>query len=188
MEAISIRATEAYAALQNDATRREYDQRRSIVPATSQRSNDSMPPRVATLAPPPLVPPARADVSSGITILVVEDDAALRAMLVRCLADIGRVVEARDGATALALAIERHTSLVITDVMMPGMDGLELARQLKANPLTARVPILMLTAKTRPKDVIDGVNAGARSYITKPFKMDELRNRVHNALGLSKDS
>jgi DNA-binding response OmpR family regulator len=106
-------------------------------------------------------------------------------MLMRVLADIGRVVEARDGVAALALAIQHHASLVITDIMMPGMDGLELARRLKANPITARVPILILTAKTRPKDVIGGVNAGARSYITKPFKIDELRSSVQRALGLS---
>jgi DNA-binding response OmpR family regulator len=128
--------------------------------------------------------PGSGGAASSIRIVVAEDDDALRAMLVRVLADVGQVVAAPDGASALALVLEAHTSLVVTDVMMRGMDGLELARRLKSNPVTARVPILMLTAKTRPQDLVAGVNAGARSYITKPFDVDDLRRRVKRALGL----
>ena len=88
------------------------------------------------------------------------------------------------GAAALAI-IERGPPprLVVTDVMMPRMNGLELARRLKARPETARVPLVMLTAKSSAKDMVDGVNAGARFYLTKPFKVEDLKAKVKKALG-----
>ncbi len=118
-------------------------------------------------------------------ILVVEDDETLRKMILRVLSEIGDCDGAADGAIALGMVQAGPIpALVVTDVMMPNMDGLELARRLKKDPITHRIPIVMLTAKTGPKDTVDGVNAGARYYVTKPFKVDELRARVKKALGI----
>lgn len=70
--------------------------------------------------------------------------------------------------------------------MMPRMDGLTLAKQLKGDPRLGHVPVVMLTARTGPRDVIAGINAGARFYVTKPFKTDELLTKVRKALGQRK--
>lgn len=141
-----------------------------------------------TTQPPPSTvrpSPAAGDEMLQPRIIVVEDDLALRTMLVRVLGDLGDVVAAANGEAALALVADGpRPSLILTDVMMPSMDGLELSRRLRAAPATARVPIIMLTAKTSPKDFVDGVNAGARSYMTKPFDLAQLRTRVRQALGL----
>lgn len=117
-------------------------------------------------------------------ILVAEDDADLLLMLKRMLAPLGHVVTAADGAEALeTLESDPHFDLVVTDLMMPRMDGLTLSRRLKRDPRLARIPVLMLTAKDTPKDIIAGINAGARHYVTKPFKHQELLDKVKQALG-----
>lgn len=142
------------------------------------------PPAPAPAPPTPASPVGHASGATRPLILVVEDDDTLRRMLVRILGELGTVREARDGAEGLELAsAEPMPRLVVTDLMMPRMDGLELARQLKRDPRTSRIPIVMLTAKGGPKDVIDGVNAGARFYVTKPFKVDELKTKAKKALG-----
>ena len=118
-------------------------------------------------------------------ILIVEDDDTLRRMLVRILSDLGNISEAREGGEALSLlARDPLPRIVVTDVMMPNVDGLELARRMKADPRTSRIPIVMLTAKQGSRDVIDGVNAGARVYVTKPFKVEDLLAKVKKAMGL----
>lgn len=118
-------------------------------------------------------------------ILVVEDEADLRRMLQQMLAIVGDVTLAVDGLEAY----ERLTAglvpdVIVTDLMMPRMDGLTLATKLKNHPTLSRVPVVMLTAKTGAKDVIAGINAGARHYVTKPFKTDELVGKVRKALAL----
>jgi DNA-binding response OmpR family regulator len=123
--------------------------------------------------------------STGETrILVVEDDAELLRMISKLLADMGEVITASDGLQAWDLLQEGPApSLVITDLMMPGMDGITLSLKMKEERELARVPIIMLTAKGTPRDVINGINAGARHYITKPFKQAELLEKVSRALG-----
>ena len=117
-------------------------------------------------------------------ILVAEDDPDLLKMLQHLLASEGEVVIAKDGLEALRIAKAGPApDVLVTDVMMPGMDGLMLARSLKNEPQLARVPVVMLTARTGPRDVIAGINAGARFYVTKPFKADELLAKVQKALG-----
>jgi CheY-like chemotaxis protein len=119
------------------------------------------------------------------TILIVEDDLDLLKMLTRMLEPIGDVVTATNGADALERILAgMRPDLIVTDVMMPRMDGLELARRLRNEPKTAKTPVIMLTAKNAPLDVIKGINAGARSYLTKPFKHDELVSKVKKALRL----
>ena len=117
-------------------------------------------------------------------ILVVEDDPDLLRMLKRMLYPLGTVVTATDGVSALEkLRQDARFDLVVTDLMMPRMGGMELAAHLKKEPALAQIPVLMLTAKNTPKDVIAGINAGARHYITKPFKQQELLEKVRRALG-----
>lgn len=117
-------------------------------------------------------------------ILVVEDDAELLRMISKLLADMGEVLTASDGLKAWDLLQQGPApSLVITDLMMPGMDGITLSTKMKEDNALSRVPIIMLTAKGTPRDVINGINAGARHYITKPFKQAELLEKVSRALG-----
>ena len=117
-------------------------------------------------------------------ILVVEDDAELLRMISKLLADMGEVLTASDGLKAWDILQQGPApSLVITDLMMPGMDGISLSAKMKEDNALSRVPIIMLTAKGTPRDVINGINAGARHYITKPFKQAELLEKVSRALG-----
>ncbi len=116
-------------------------------------------------------------------ILVVEDDEDLRRMLERMLSSTGTVKTAGDGQAALDLINGGFTpDIIITDVMMPRMDGLSLVKHLKADPKTAKIPVLVLTAKTGTRDVISGINAGARHYLTKPFTADDLIGKVKKVL------
>ncbi len=117
------------------------------------------------------------------SVLVVEDDPDLLRMVSRILSDFAKVTTAIDGEDAmLKVKGGLKPDLVVTDVMMPKLDGLELARLLKAEASTAKVPVIMLTAKGAPMDVIRGINAGARSYLTKPFKHADLIDKVKKAL------
>lgn len=120
-------------------------------------------------------------------ILVAEDDPDLLKMLEVVMRSLGDVVTAVDGQDALEKVRSGPApDVVVTDLMMPRMDGLALARQLKAMPALARVPVVMLTARTEARDVIAGINAGARFYVTKPFKTEELLVKVRRALGQRK--
>jgi CheY-like chemotaxis protein len=120
-------------------------------------------------------------------ILVVEDEEDVRAMVSRILGTFGEVTTARDGNEALTMLGAGPTpDVIVTDLMMPRMDGLSLAKELKKVPHLSRVPVVMLTARSRPGDMIEGINAGARSYVTKPFKADDLIAKVKKALGLAK--
>ncbi len=116
-------------------------------------------------------------------VLVVEDDDAIASMLVRVLSTSYEVSRARDGGEALAVVDEFKPQLVLLDVMMRGIDGYATAQQLRLLPSLRGMPIIFLTAKGGPMDVVKGIQAGARFYITKPFKMDDLLQKVRKALG-----
>jgi CheY-like chemotaxis protein len=108
-------------------------------------------------------------------------------MLEVVMRSLGDVVTATDGQDALDKARSGPPpDVIVTDLMMPRMDGLALAKELKTLPALAKVPVVMLTARTGPKDVIAGINAGARFYVTKPFKTEELLVKVRKALGQRK--
>ena len=117
-------------------------------------------------------------------ILVAEDDPDVLRMLEHVMKALGDVVTATDGQDALEKAKAGRPDVIVTDVMMPRMDGFTLAKQLKATPGLDTVPVVMLTARTGPRDVIAGINAGARFYVTKPFKTEELVSKVRKALGV----
>lgn len=116
-------------------------------------------------------------------ILVVEDDADLLHMIKTMLAAIGEVTLAKDGMEALdLLKTGFKPDVIVTDLMMPRMDGLTLAKTLKDDPSFDNLPLVMLTAKSGPMDMITGINAGARHYVTKPFKAADLIDKVKKAL------
>jgi two-component system, OmpR family, alkaline phosphatase synthesis response regulator PhoP len=117
-------------------------------------------------------------------ILVAEDDPDVLRLLEQLMGALGEVVTAVDGLDVLAkVRMGPPPDVVVMDIMMPNMDGLTVAKELKNDPELAHVPVVMLTARTGPRDIVAGINAGARFYVTKPFKTDELVAKVQKALG-----
>lgn len=120
-------------------------------------------------------------------IVVIEDEADLAELLVYNLRREGYDAEAcRDGAGGLRRVLEVVPDLVILDVMLPQLSGLQVARQMRTNPKTARMPILMLTAKAEETDQVAGLQVGADDYVTKPFSMKVLLARVEAMLRRSR--
>jgi len=116
-------------------------------------------------------------------ILVVEDDEALRETILYNLhADGYETLAAADGVTALDLARQRPVALVILDIMLPRLSGLDVCRQLRARPEMADLPIMMLTARAEESDIVVGLELGADDYVTKPFSWSEARARVRALL------
>lgn len=122
-------------------------------------------------------------------ILVVDDELPNRLYLRKLLSSRGcSVAEAADGPAALKSAREQQPELILADVMMPGMDGFELCRLLKADPLTHSIPVILVTAKSKIDDIETGFVQGAMDYIRKPFNPRELLLRVGNALDLKRSN
>jgi CheY-like chemotaxis protein len=92
------------------------------------------------------------------------------------------VVAASNGPEALSAAASKKVDAVVCDVMMPGMDGLEVVRRLRADPKTAKLPVVVVSAKAQRMDVADGVDAGADEYVTKPFDPKDLLDVVARLL------
>jgi DNA-binding response OmpR family regulator len=114
------------------------------------------------------------------TILLVDDEEALQKLLAFPLERDGhRVIQARDGEEALERFAEEHVDLVVLDIMLPKLDGLEVCRRLRA---ASSVPIIMLTARDDELDKVLGLELGADDYITKPFSIREFRSRVRAQL------
>lgn len=119
------------------------------------------------------------------TILIVDDEPSIRMLTSRLLQRAGySVLEAQDGAHALEMVAEHEPHLVVLDLSMPNMSGLEVCRHLKDNPFTARIPILMLTAQSSMDFKLQGFDAGADDYLGKPFDPRELVARVGALLRL----
>lgn len=120
----------------------------------------------------------------GDTILVVDDSEDIALISARMLTQRGfAVITACDGQEALAIVARQRPSCLLLDVMMPRMSGIEVLKALKADPATADIPIIMVTAKTTDDDVLQGYQQGADYYITKPFTADELVYGVNLVLG-----
>lgn len=114
-------------------------------------------------------------------ILVVEDERKMAALLRRVLTEERHTVDlAYDGPTGLHLALSDTFDVMILDLMLPGLDGIELCRQVRAQRITA--PILMLTARKAIEDRVNGLRTGADDYLVKPFAMEELLARVDSLL------
>lgn len=116
------------------------------------------------------------------TVLVIDDNTDIRQYERTLLRDEYVVLEAADGKEGLAVALKEVPDLVICDVMMPVMDGLELTEQLKTNTATSHIPVIMLTAKNLEEHRAEGYEHGADSYITKPFHSKVLLARIENLL------
>ncbi len=124
------------------------------------------------------------------TVLIVDDEKDLVDLVRYHLEKDGlKCLEARDGETALQLARERTPDLIVLDLMLPGVDGLEVCRKLRKDPKTASVAVIMLTAKAEEVDRIVGLEMGADDYMVKPFSPRELVARVKAVLrrGLPQD-
>jgi PleD family two-component response regulator len=118
-------------------------------------------------------------------LLVADDNEDMRLMLRDLFRASGHdVAVAADGLEALASVREREQDLIVLDNSMPNLTGLEVCRQLKDNPFTARIPVLMLTAQSGVENKVEGFTAGADEYLAKPFDPRELRVRVHALLRL----
>lgn len=121
--------------------------------------------------------------SSGkLAILVVEDNPQLRAFLEDSLKDTYDVLTAGDGVEALKLLQSRPVSLIISDVMMPNMDGMELCRQVHAKATLSHIPIILLTAKTDLGTHVEGLENNADAFIEKPFSLKLLKSQIQNLL------
>ena len=121
-------------------------------------------------------------------ILIVEDEKDIVKMLEYNLNKEGfRTISAQDGEDALEYAVREHPDLIILDLMLPGMDGLEVCKELKKETKTASIPIIMLTAKAQESDKVVGLELGADDYMTKPFSPRELIARIKAVLRRAKE-
>ena len=117
------------------------------------------------------------------TILVIDDDELVSRTLHRALKIYGyHVMVANSGTEGLQLARRHRPDLFILDIMMPGVDGYQVCRQIRGDPLLKELPVLFLTAKAKDEDKIEGFRAGADDYLSKPFNMEELQLRVRAIL------
>ena len=115
-------------------------------------------------------------------IVIVEDDEDIRKYICRELSTDFHIVDFCNGKEALPYIIKKNPNLIISDVMMPEMDGITLCRKIKQNVHTNHIPVLLLTAKNREEDTMDAMDIGADIYMTKPFNIDLLRKTAENLI------
>lgn len=130
----------------------------------------------------PPAPAAAAGTADLPSLLLVDDNTEILTYLKGQLEGMYRVITARDGESALALARKQIPDIVVSDVMMPKMDGIELCKRLKTEIVTSHIPVLLLTARTSTVFQVSGLKEGADDYITKPFSSDVLRARLSSLL------
>ena len=116
------------------------------------------------------------------TLLIVDDNADIRTLLKTILQPYYQLLEAADGQEGLRVAHEQVPDLIVSDVMMPVMNGLEFCQQIKTDFVTSHIPVILLTARALNKHQIEGYESGADAYITKPFQADLLLARISNLL------
>jgi len=117
-------------------------------------------------------------------ILIIDDHGALRYILSFDLQKKGfKTLTAGTGEKGIEIAKEERPALILLDAMMPGIDGFETCRRLKAMNETKDIPVLMVTAKSQRKDVLEGLQCGALSYLVKPFKFEELYEKIVEVIG-----
>jgi two-component system chemotaxis response regulator CheY len=126
---------------------------------------------------------------SQMTALIVDDSSVMRKIVERSLRQAGLnplvVCEAGTGAEGLDVLRTEHVDLILTDINMPAMDGLEFVRQIKAQNLAPGVPVVMITTESSEEHVKQAILAGARGYIRKPFTAEQVKERVLPLVGLA---
>ena len=122
----------------------------------------------------------------AVDILIVDDSSAIRKIIQRVLVQaevtIGKVMEAGDGIEALAILKENKVGLILCDINMPRMDGLQLLGEIKANPEYKHIPVLMVTTEGAQAKVLEAVNLGAVGYVRKPFTADQIKEKLADLL------
>ena len=126
--------------------------------------------------------PAVPDTADDWKMLIVEDNSELLEIMRRVFSCYHNVLTARNGEEAMAVVAAEQPDIIVSDVMMPVMDGLEMCRRLKADEETSHIPIILLTACTASEDRIECYEAGADGYIAKPFELDVLKARIESFL------
>lgn len=120
---------------------------------------------------------------AGEHIMVIEDDPSVRTLLDKSLTARGyRVTQVHDGLEGLTRLENERPDLIIVDIMMPRLDGMTFVKAIKGDQSRKSIPVIFLTAKNDPRSMIDGINVGAKFYVTKPFQLDELLDKVKKAL------
>jgi signal transduction histidine kinase len=143
-------------------------------------------PNEASLSGQPFDPEPATTGGARPLIILADDNADMRDYVSRLLSERYEVLAVGDGLEALAAAQAKPPDLVLTDIMMPGLDGLGLLRELRAISQTRTVPVVLLSARAGQESATDGLNAGADDYLTKPFSSQELLARVHTHLELAR--
>ena len=116
------------------------------------------------------------------TLLLTEDNNEIRQWLANELASDYRVIQAENGKEAYHLALSEHPDILVSDVIMPVMDGFELCEKIRKNPNTSSLPIILLTARGLDQDRIEGMEAGADAYMTKPFNLNVFKTTAENLI------
>ena len=132
--------------------------------------------------PDPASPETEPSGTDPVTILLVEDNQDVAFYIGGLLKDRYRLLYARDGKEGLEKAAEYMPDLILTDLMMPGMDGFELCREIRSSIVLDHIPIIIITAKSEDVDKVQGLEAGADAYLLKPFNTDELHVRIAKLL------
>lgn len=116
----------------------------------------------------------------SIKVLVADDFATMRKIVRNVLKQVGfeDIIEAEDGAVALQILKQEKVGLVVTDWNMPNMSGLELLQNIRKNPETAKMPVLMVTAEGLKENVLEAVKAGVNNYVVKPFTAEVLQEKI----------
>lgn len=153
----------------------------TATPAAATAATTTTVPASAGAAPSTDVPSRPTQHTTRPSVLIVEDDADV-ATYIRDVLHNYDTLCASDGEAGLALAREQLPDIILTDLMMPHTDGLELCRQIRADQVTNHIPIVVITAKASDDDRLAGIHAGADAYLSKPFRSDELTLRIDKLL------
>jgi two-component system chemotaxis response regulator CheY len=122
----------------------------------------------------------------ALDVLIVDDSAAIRKILLRVLAQtdlsIGEILEAGDGVEALKVLEAKTVGLVLSDINMPNMDGLQLLTSVRARPEWAGIPVIMITTEGSQAKVMEAVQLGAQGYVRKPFTAEQIKEKITSCL------
>ncbi len=122
----------------------------------------------------------------ALDVLIVDDSAAIRKILLRVLAQtelaMGEVYEASDGVEALKMLETRAVGLVLSDINMPNMDGLQLLISIRARPEWSGIPVIMITTEGSQEKVMQAVQMGAQGYVRKPFTAEQIKDKISSCL------